>query len=147
MSVNKVNKDRITREWRAANKEHVSIYNKAYKIANNDKSKSASRLYARSPQGRYKRAKITAQETGRDFTMTFAQYSIFFLENPCAYCAGPLNPTGSALDRKDNNKGYTVENVVSCCHRCNSAKGAWFTHEEFKVMIQAVIKFRKQKDV
>ena len=36
------------------------------------------------------------------------------------------------LDRKDNNIGYTKENCVVCCARCNKAKSNHFTHEEWK---------------
>jgi 5-methylcytosine-specific restriction endonuclease McrA len=28
-----------------------------------------------------------------------------------------------SIDRIDNNKGYEIENVTSCCKRCNNAKG------------------------
>ena len=35
----------------------------------------------------------------------------------CAYCSQPIHSNGSALDRKDNTKGYLLENVVLCCKR------------------------------
>jgi len=50
----------------------------------------------------------------------------------CDYCGSPpLNKHSTksdsvyfynGIDRVDNNKGYTLENVVSCCKRCNTAK-------------------------
>ena len=43
--------------------------------------------------------------------------------------------TGSYfLDRKDNAQGYSVENCVPCCTRCNRGKGAAFSYEEWKEM-------------
>ena len=36
------------------------------------------------------------------------------------------------IDRKDNGKGYTVENCVLSCPICNNAKSDKFTYEEFK---------------
>lgn len=38
--------------------------------------------------------------------------------------------TYNGLDRKDNNVGYTVANVVPCCKHCNYAKFT-FSHEGF----------------
>lgn len=63
-------------------------------------------------------------------------------QKDCYYCgAKPNNVTRSptyngdyiynGLDRIDNAKGYTMENVVSCCKTCNSAKGI-LTIQEFK---------------
>jgi 5-methylcytosine-specific restriction endonuclease McrA len=36
----------------------------------------------------------------------------------------------SGIDRKDNEKGYTEENCVPCCKRCNGIKGEWLSYEE-----------------
>lgn len=47
-----------------------------------------------------------------------------FLAGPCFYCGGPLNPTGTGLDRKTPSKGYVLGNVVSCCGKCNEAKNS-----------------------
>lgn len=35
------------------------------------------------------------------------------------------------LDRKDNNLGYTVENVVPCCWNCNRIKSDIYSYEDF----------------
>ncbi len=42
----------------------------------------------------------------------------------------------------DSNKGYESGNVVSCCQKCNTAKGDWLTSEETKVVAEAAIEFR-----
>lgn len=34
------------------------------------------------------------------------------------------------IDRKDNNRGYTLENSVSCCFLCNKIKGNIFNSQE-----------------
>jgi len=36
------------------------------------------------------------------------------------------------VDRKDNGKGYSLENCVLSCSICNNAKSDKFTEEEFK---------------
>lgn len=38
------------------------------------------------------------------------------------------------VDRKDNNKGYEIDNCVLACAICNNAKSDKFTYEEFKVI-------------
>jgi len=37
-----------------------------------------------------------------------------------------------SIDRKDNNKGYTSDNVTSACFLCNKIKGSFFSYEEMK---------------
>ena len=53
----------------------------------------------------------------------------FFLSNEeferiskssCFYC-GKEGPNG--IDRKDNSKGYILDNCVPCCKHCNYVKG------------------------
>ena len=63
--------------------------------------------------------------------------------NKCHYCETPLvynkhsrywgknNTRAHQLDRKDNDKGYLVDNVVPCCWECNRLKSNRFTYEEF----------------
>ena len=43
----------------------------------------------------------------------------------------------NGLDRVDNNKGYTIDNVVPCCKRCNYAKNNQ-TPREFKEWVKKV---------
>ncbi len=60
---------------------------------------------------------------------------IALTKGDCAYCGavpGAVIKTAyksgsyvyNGIDRKDNTKGYEPGNVVSCCTRCNRAKGA-----------------------
>lgn len=49
----------------------------------------------------------------------------------CHYCNNQLPRTRSGLDRKDNTKGYTIDNVVPCCTFCNHLKSDCFTYNEF----------------
>lgn len=77
--------------------------------------------------------KQTARQRGHIFDLTEEQFAELTQQN-CYYCgANPNNiqktRTGyheervySGLDRVDNNKGYTMDNVVPCCIHCNRAK-------------------------
>jgi hypothetical protein len=43
----------------------------------------------------------------------------------------------NGIDRIDNNKGYTKDNVVSCCKHCNKAKST-LTQEDFFKLIKDI---------
>lgn len=71
-------------------------------------------------------------------------------QKDCHYCgAKPSNLVKNVcyngdyiyngLDRMDNNKGYTIDNVISCCRFCNYAKNK-HTLEGFKDWIKRVYK-------
>lgn len=51
---------------------------------------------------------------------------------------GTITFNYSGLDRKDNNKGYTVDNTVPCCKSCNLAKGPDLSYEEFLSWRQSI---------
>lgn len=68
---------------------------------------------------------------------------------PCHYCGQfPDNKikrfqdkfTYSGIDRKDNTKGYTEDNVVPCCKICNKMKGT-LTCEQFITHIRKIQQF------
>jgi hypothetical protein len=70
--------------------------------------------------------------------LKYDEYITFTKTNKCHYCRSYIewiphysNPHGHHLDRKDNNLGYTKENCVVCCARCNRAKSNHFTYEEW----------------
>ncbi len=79
--------------------------------------------------GSYKRS---ASDRNLDFNLSKEQARKLF-EGNCFYCgiAPTISYTNSNLsgkyawngiDRKDNSKGYIIENCVSCCKMCNFAK-------------------------
>lgn len=59
------------------------------------------------------------------------------MNKECYYC-GTREKIG--LDRVDNKKGHTENNVVPCCHRCNVTRGNNFSVEEFLVISKAIKK-------
>lgn len=73
-----------------------------------------------------------AKERGIEFKLTYENYIEFTKNKSCHYCDRdiPWNPynehgknnPGYYLDRKDPDKGYSKDNCVASCSRCNLAK-------------------------
>jgi len=98
--------------------------------------------------GNYQRDAI---KRGYCFELTLIEFSMLLQDN-CFYCnSSPKNrlkhPTAkyiddfiyNGIDRKDNKSGYTHNNVVSCCAKCNKAKGIMTMHE-FIFMAEQITK-------
>lgn len=90
---------------------------------------------------------LVTQARGRTtVSLMYEDYLTFTSQSSCHYCGDPIvwqphsaNEHGHKLDRKDNSIGYTKENCVVCCPRCNRAKSNHFTYEQF-VQIGALIR-------
>ena len=67
---------------------------------------------------KYSQYKYRAKSKNIDFKLTKKQF-FTLLDNNCHYCAVE---NASGIDRVFNEKGYTVDNSVSCCWNCNRAK-------------------------
>lgn len=67
------------------------------------------------------------------------------IKKNCMYCGAPpayrkgIFATVNGIDRVDSSKGYTLDNVVPCCTRCNRGK-LDCTLDEFKAWIARVYK-------
>jgi len=79
----------------------------------------------------------------------FKKYFYKLTHQNCYYCNsspssirivkntnGPYKYNG--IDRFDNNKGYTIDNIVPCCKICNIAKNS-LSVEEFGIWIGKII--------
>lgn len=75
--------------------------------------------------------------------LTYDQFIEFTKEDKCHYCSSEINwikygtvngkYTSRAynLDRKDSDAGYSKENCVVCCSKCNKGKLAVYSYEEW----------------
>jgi len=91
--------------------------------------------------------KRRSKRLGLDFNLTEKEY-FTLTQQDCYYCgAKPENVLRhkesngdyiyNGLDRVDNNKGYTIDNVVPCCRLCNYGKRN-LTIQEFKDWISKI---------
>jgi hypothetical protein len=128
-------------QWDKVNKDKRRLRNKLYQDKHKERIKESNKSIYR----RFNRAKNQARYRSLTFTLTQNEYSQT-VSKPCFYCEGPLPAFGYGLDRIDNTKGYTPDNVIPCCTDCNRGRGARYTVEEFKVMIDALMTYRADKD-
>lgn len=101
----------------------------------------------------YRRLKDSCNKRNINLTLTYKDFLNIIKIGKCHYCNNELkwnpyrhkhNDTAAyQLDRKDNNDGYTVENCVPCCKRCNWGKGDQFTYEEWKQVGELIKTWRK----
>ena len=99
--------------------------------------------------------KRNASNRGYDFNLTLEEFVNYSQKN-CHYCNSlpsnkALPSTASApfiyngIDRVDNNKHYTTDNIVSCCKICNRAKMT-LHHDEFLNLIKRIAKVHRLYD-
>lgn len=99
----------------------------------------------------FRQYKKVAKENKRCFELSKDEF-IMITQKNCFYCGvEPLNIRKTletyggfiynGIDRKDNNKGYTLDNCVPCCKVCNYAKRD-LTVEEFYSWIDRVLETR-----
>ncbi len=99
----------------------------------------------------YSQYKSKSKKRKLDFDLSFDEAMILFKGN-CFYCNQvPSNIrdvrnskfTYNGIDRQDNSKGYILNNCVTCCRICNSAKNN-LTMEQFKDWIDRIYSWRIQ---
>ncbi len=135
----------VNKNWYASYKRHYNYTcNNCYKIR--------SKKYTRTPQDNtYGTDYFATQRLGvfryqdkkknRSICNLTKQEFLDILQAPCTYCES--NEDKISLDRIDNSRGHTKDNVVPCCRLCNTARMASFTHEETKLLGKTISKIRK----
>lgn len=138
-------KNKQTREWQAANKARVSQKSLEWARANPERAKEIRKKTSSGPNNRFTRARYIAESRrGLDWEISKSKFNQLVKE-PCHYCHEPIQATGVGLDRIDNSKGYTLDNVLPCCGDCNKTRGDRLTVEEMEAAMHAVIAVRKRR--
>lgn len=140
----KLEKSQYNKDYAERNKEKISNYRKEYNVKNRDDIKIRKDKYTSSYEGRYSHAQTKAKQRNKNFLITLEEY-ILEINKPCFYCNGLLNTSknkGIGLDRLDNNLGYEINNIVSCCGFCNRTRGDRLSPEETKSVISLIVTLR-----
>jgi cytidyltransferase-like protein len=98
----------------------------------------------------FKRYKSDAARRNYEFKLTFEEFVTCCKQN-CYYCdnmpmkCNKVSDNGdfvyNGIDRIDPNQGYLIDNCVSCCARCNLAKGT-MSKSEFLLLAKRVYRHR-----
>jgi len=131
------------KEYYGKNKNYILAYQKEYNAINKKTISAAHRGYYKNNNVilRYKSARRLTLKKGLDFSISFSFYEKA-IKAPCFYCDNSESANG--LDRKNNNIGYTKENVVACCQWCNELKGNRLSFQEAIVAIEAITNLRER---
>ncbi len=126
-------KTKITKEWvEKQKKQDLNKYreNKATII----------RRFRRSARGKYWTLKYNSKKKGMLFSINIEDFVTWYESQTfqCFYCKLDFNsdnrehnnPRTPTIDRRNNDKEYTLDNIVLACRRCNTVKGNWFTDTE-----------------
>lgn len=100
--------------------------------------------------GKLNRLRQSAHHRGLEFNISKAEFKDWFIKQEplCHYCSQELSPpkgqhhkmTDITYDRRDNTKGYTIDNLVLACLRCNIIKGKWFTEKQMLEIAEKYLK-------
>lgn len=114
--VNKANKKRYDSIYHKKNLEKHHTQGKKYYWEHKE---TTLRDYFQSPKGKFAIYKGGAKQRGIEFRISLEEFKSF-VGSPCFYCGSEMNYI--ALDRVNNDFGYSKENCVSCCTICNLMK-------------------------
>lgn len=124
-------------------------------------TRKRAKEYRRSPQGIYTRIKGRSvwyknhdPKRYSPLEITREEFIVWYNKQPkiCAYCdiseddllflKEEFNNRVEqfVIDRKDNDRGYSLDNIVLACHRCNFIKTNLFSYEEMREIAQKFIK-------
>lgn len=106
--------------------------------------------------------KASSKRRQHEFNLSRYEFAAWYIKEPkkCHYCGIPekiifINDLSGKqrrlqIDRKDNSKIYTFDNIVLACPTCNLLKSSIFTYEEWLEIAEKYIKPKwkeKAKDV
>ena len=122
------------RKYYQVHKKYFNNKRKKYHSEHREQENIRLRKWRNTPRGRFNMYKnSSASLRNIEWDLTFEQFMTFW-QKPCYYCGEKIETVG--LDRVDNTKGYTINNIVSCCHKCNN----WKKNNTQKKFIERCIK-------
>jgi hypothetical protein len=113
----------------------VASRKKSY-FKNIDKFRERTRIWEKTIRGKYCKYRKGALKRNLLFNLSEEEFSKYW-KKPCSYCGSNIETIG--IDRIDNNLGYDINNIISCCELCNWMKRD-MTQQEFYNRCNKIVK-------
>lgn len=111
-----------------------------YRFKINSEALARKKKWDSSDSGKFSQYKYDAKRRNYEFALTFEQFAEL-INKECHYC--PIAPS-RGVDRVNNSIGYTIDNCVPCCSKCNEMKMDKSV-EEFYSHIEKIYHKKNQK--
>jgi len=146
----------ITRKiWNKNHRKEINSRMKKYRKVHIEEIHKSKKIYYQSIPGIWTMSKFGAKQRNIDFLITKEEFINWYnnQKQECYYCGRSLEELKQdnlghdnrlSIDRKDNSKGYTLDNIVLACFRCNFTKSNYFTEQEM-LKIGSIIR-NKEKE-
>jgi len=118
----------------------MRLYRRLRWALGNEVDHSASLL----PGAKLARLRLAAKQRGLEVQLTLPEYERLLEHTVCAYCGAGPPKSGHGLDRKDNARGYALDNVVVACDACNRVKSDIFSFEQMMEIGRLLRGWRRQ---
>lgn len=107
-------------EYYLNNKKHELQKSHKHYLENKQKYSNSEKRYKHSIKGIFATYKKNADNRNLQFNLSITDVGLL-VSSPCYYC-GKMQTLFNGIDRVDNDKGYNLDNSVSCCKNCNLMK-------------------------
>jgi hypothetical protein len=146
-----------TKLYHNKHKKSRDLYLKNYRKLHKIKSHNYSKIWRYTIKGIYSHLKDKAKRRNILFDLIFDSFFSWYKKQKkiCIYCKRSEkqaikdrngNYKRLTIDRKDNNKGYTLDNLGLCCYKCNAVKGADLTFKEMSIIGKYLKKIFKNRN-
>lgn len=139
-------------KWRMSHPDYYNEHAKQFYAKNKDAINERRR---KNPNSLWSILKRNASKRNLAFEISMEDFSMWWSSQPqvCIYCSIPIERLAIidkakklskrlSIDRKNNDIGYTIENIALCCMMCNFIKSNLFTFDE---MLEIGDKYIKRK--
>lgn len=142
-NISKITKYPITTIFYNLSLEHREVqkdYGKKYRLLPKHKKEKHEywQKYSLLPRRIFSILRTSAHKRNNLFSITEEVFTKWYEKQikKCVYCNRTAEESKDftyrrlSIDRKDNNKGYELNNLVLACYRCNVIKSNIFTYDE-----------------